>query len=142
MGVPIKARVQFTPRGDIGRFIAVTVTDAVRAGVEAAGEVLAAEARRLCPVDTGKLRDSISMEVVETSKTILAHVSASAPYAGYVEYGTGIAGSQSPGRGPYPYNPRWPGMAAQPFLRPALDSGRELAKKAFMGDISIGMEKP
>lgn len=61
------------------------------------GKEVAADARRLCPVDTGRLRDSIDYDV--TGDTV--RISASAPYARFVEEGTST-------------------QKAQPFLRPAL----------------------
>ena len=63
----------------------------------AAGEAVADEARAMCPVDTGRLRDSIAVSAGEDG----AQISANTDYAAYVEFGT--------------YK-----MAAQPFLVPAL----------------------
>ena len=62
-----------------------------------AAELVADTARALCPVDTGYLRSTIKAEVRGNT----AVISASAPYAAYVELGTL---KQSP----------------QPFLLPAL----------------------
>lgn len=58
-----------------------------------------ADARNYCPVETGRLRDSIHGEVDASTGDIT--VGAAADYAEYVELGT----SEQP---------------AQPFLRPAL----------------------
>lgn len=55
-------------------------------------------AKQYCPVDTGRLRSSISFEV-DTRAT--ATVGTNVEYAPYVEYGTSR-------------------MAAQPYLRPAV----------------------
>ena len=63
----------------------------------AAGEAVADEARAMCPVDTGALRNSIAVSAGNDG----AEISADADYAAYVEFGT------------------WK-MAAQPFLVPAL----------------------
>ncbi len=54
-------------------------------------------AKTLCPVDTGALRDSISVECGETGADIVAGTD----YAAYVEFGTSK-------------------MAPQPYLVPAL----------------------
>ncbi len=125
MGFQLHASAQYTPRNDVGQFIAQRITPAVMAATEEAAAVVLVEAQAIVPVDTGALRDSgkVGEAQVVNSRTI-ADVSFSAPYAAYVEYGTGIRGSQSPGAGPFPYNPAWPGMAAQPYLRPALDTAR------------------
>ncbi len=124
MGFQIRATAQFTPRNDIGRFIAERITPAVRQATMDAGQIVLAEAQEIVPVDTGALRNSGQVTLRETDSSIIADVAFTEPYAAYVEFGTGIRGSQSPGAGSYPYNPAWPGMAAQPYLRPALDTAR------------------
>lgn len=58
-------------------------------------------AKRLCPVDTGRLRSSIVYEVAATGRTITARIGTNVEYAGYVEFGTRH-------------------MRARPYLRPAL----------------------
>lgn len=60
-------------------------------------------ARRLAPVDTGTLRDSINYAVRETDTGWEVLIYATASYAAFVEFGTSR-------------NPK------QPFLRPALYS--------------------
>lgn len=88
--------------------MAVTFHDnsaAVRAALDAAkarslegcGSVLEAFAKQLCPVDTGRLRDSITHEVHGDSTSAGTNVE----YAPYVELGTSK-------------------MAAKPYLKPAL----------------------
>jgi len=124
MGFQIKATAQYTPRNTVGQFIAQRITPAVLQATQEAGDVVLLEAQAIVPVRSGALRDSGRVEVRELNSRATADVVFSAPYAAYVEYGTGIRGSQSPGAGPYPYNPAWPGMAAQPYLRPALDTAR------------------
>jgi HK97 gp10 family phage protein len=59
-------------------------------------------AKRLCPVDTGNLRRSITSGLSFDLGIPIGVCAATAPYSAYVEYGT----SRSP---------------AQPFLRPALE---------------------
>jgi len=61
------------------------VEDNFRGRLQEAAEIVADEARRLCPVDTGKLRDSIH---VDDSNPFAPAVVADAPYALYVEEGT------------------------------------------------------
>lgn len=62
-----------------------------------------AEAKRICPVDTGRLRASITYEIDENG--LIARVGTNVEYAIYVEMGT------------------WK-MVAQPYLRPALEKLR------------------
>ncbi len=71
---------------------------AVRAAVAKAAYDIEADAKTLCPVDTGALRGSIKTQVEGTS----AKVTASMEYAGYVEFGT--------------YK-----MAPRAYMRPAAD---------------------
>lgn len=138
----LTATATYRPRADTGQFIAAVVSPAVRASVEAAAQLIVLEAQAICPVDTGALRDSISAgEPVDTDTTSVAKITAGASYAGYVEYGTGIRGAESPGAGPYPYDPNWPGMKAQPYMRPALDTTRDAVKAVFASQIAIGLRK-
>jgi len=140
-GVSLKSRVQFTPRNTSGQFIAAKVTPGVIASVAAAQGLIVQEAQSICPVRTGALRDSIKPEEPDDSgKTVVGAVVASAPYAGYVEYGTGIRGAASAGAGPYPYSPTWPGMEARPFLRPSLDTAREAVKAVFASQLAISLK--
>ena len=68
-----------------------------------------AEAKKLCPVDTGKLRASIT-PVIESWAA--GYVGTNTHYAPYVEYGTRK-------------------MDAQPFLEPAFLEGKKQASKIF-----------
>lgn len=120
-----------------GQFIAAKVTPAVTACVEAACQLVVQEAKALCPVDTGALSESIDSRVDEVGATIQGTIYASAPYAGYVEFGTGQRGAGSAGAGPYPYSATWIGHPAQPFLRPALDTAREAVLALFRGQIAF-----
>lgn len=62
-------------------------------------------AKRLCPVDTGRLRASIDWQLARDHQGLLAIIGTNVTYAPFVEFGTRFA-------------------AAQPFLRPALAAGR------------------
>lgn len=64
-----------------------------------------AAAKRSCPVDTGRLRSSISHEVNAEGGSIVGTIGTNVDYAKYVELGTS-------------------NQAAQPFLRPALGAAR------------------
>lgn len=58
-------------------------------------------AKQLCPVDTGRLRSSITWQIQRDTQGLLAVIGTNVEYARYVELGTIHT-------------------AAQPFLRPAL----------------------
>lgn len=58
-------------------------------------------AKRACPVDTGRLRSSITHDLERDAKGLVAFVGTDVDYAPHVEFGTFR-------------------MRAQPFLRPAL----------------------
>ena len=73
------------------------VEDAIARSLKQVGLVCEGYAKELCPVDTGRLRNSIRHDL--TDRAVL--ISANTEYAGYVELGTS---RQKP----------------QPYLRPAL----------------------
>ena len=62
-------------------------------------------AKQLCPVDTGRLRSSITNELGQDGDGLVATIGTNVEYAPYVELGTSK-------------------MAAQPFLLPALEAGQ------------------
>ena len=125
-----KATSTFTPVA-ISRAMQSVVPRIVAAVEESQGAV-ASEAQAIVPVDTGELQSSIGTGPVElVGSTVRGTVEATAPYAAYVEYGTGQRGEASAGAGPGPYSPSWPGMPAQPYMRPALDSARPAILDAF-----------
>ena len=71
--------------------------------------IVEAKAKELCPVDTGKLRASITPVIQSWAK---AFVGTNTSYAPYVEYGTRKT-------------------VAQPFLEPAFLEGQQQASKIF-----------
>lgn len=78
-----------SPAGPVGKDLARRAVQVSRA------------AQHLCPVDTGRLRASITWEMGADSLGLLAMVGSDVEYAPFVELGTSR-------------------MRAQPFLRPAL----------------------
>lgn len=82
------------------------------------GEVGLAEARRLVPVDTGQLRDSIGTIYRQSDKAVQLY--ADKYYASFIEWGTRF-------------------HAAQPFLRPAL---RAMAKVWGGGSVNLELATP
>lgn len=83
------------------------------------------EAKRLCPVDTGRLQNSINSSTIRTGiNSFESSVFTNIPYAPYVEFGTGRRGD-----GSYPYETDLDfnygenaGQTAQPYLYPALQN--------------------
>ena len=68
------------------------------------GMIIETDAKRRCPVDTGRLRASLTTDVEREGKTtFVLKVGTNVEYASFVETGTSR-------------------MAAQPFLRPAVDA--------------------
>ena len=100
-----------------------------------AGEVVRADAVDNCPVDTGRLRDSITSTVEGDSAVIGTNVE----YAPYVEFGTGAQGDKSVA---HTTKKHWTyysggrfyttsGHAPQPFLVPALKNNIPQIIEAF-----------
>jgi HK97 gp10 family phage protein len=127
----IAATATFIP-GDVKRLVDLYVQVKLFTAVGKAQSVVAEEAKAICPVDTGTLRDSIREEPIDDDgKQVTAQVSANTHYAAFVEFGTGRRGAESAGAGPFNYTMSWPGMVAQPYLRPALDSARSRVMEQF-----------
>ena len=126
-----RASSTFTPV-DLSRLMQRVVPALVDAVTESC-ETVVEEAQAIVPVDTGELRESIhTADVSLVGSVVSGSVEASSPHAGYVEFGTGARGAASAGAGPYPYTESWPGMPAQPYLRPALDTARPAILQAFV----------
>ena len=85
--------VKFTDNS--GKILAEFRDAALRA-LEKCGLTAEAYAKKLCPVDTGALRNSISHTVDEGEPA--AYVGTNSEYAPYVELGTGIYAEGGGGR--------------------------------------------
>lgn len=97
------------------------------------------EAKRLCPVDTGDLRNSITHEVDDG----VGIVGTNKEYAPYVEFGTGIFAVEGNGRDtPWSYQDdkgEWHttvGQKPQPFLETAIQTKKKLVIKVFNDEIT------
>lgn len=97
---------------------------AVGRALEKCGIVAEGHAKKLCPVDTGNLRNSITHTVADNGERA-AYVGTNSEYGVYVECGTGIyypGGRQTP----WTYqdeNGDWHlthGQRAKPFIKPAV----------------------
>lgn len=92
-------------------------------GLEKIGLVAEGYAKKLCPVDTGNLRNSITHVVDEQEPAAI--IGTNNEYAAYVELGTGIYAEGGGRPTPWVYQDakgNWHytrGNKAQPFLKPA-----------------------
>ena len=111
--------------------------DSIQRLLEFAANEIAAEGQNLAPVRTGKLRDSISVTSA-TGRVYVGPDIRKAPYASFVEYGTGARGEFPTGE--YEIRPKTakvlrftmhgktiftkkvthPGIKAHPYMRPAV----------------------
>lgn len=88
---------------------------AVTRGMKKATALVQGDAKRLCPVDTGRLRESITTKVETDGTDVVGTVGTATSYAPFVEFGTGQRGDSS-----VAHRTDWKGQAPQPFLYPAL----------------------
>lgn len=123
--------------GDFARLEALLVPKLIVAAERGAKAVLE-DSQVLVPVDTGELKLSAGTTAEWTGRTVRGFVSYSAKHAAYNEFGTGTRGASTGNAPPgISYSPDWPGMAAQPFLRPALDSARPRILEEFRNALTI-----
>ena len=114
------------------------IEDIKRVVVETAATI-ESTAKALAPVDSGYLRQSITVEIMDGG--LKAKVTVDSEYAIFIEFGTGIYAANGDGRkdGWVYYNEKYgeyvytKGSPAQPFWFPALKEGakyfdREMAK--------------
>lgn len=85
-------------REDNHEQIVHAMNTAIAAGLEEIG--LAAErfAKRLCPVDTGRLRNSITHALNSDAKEV--YIGTNIPYATYIEFGVSTWNGQGPKKAP------------------------------------------
>ena len=102
--------------------------------LEKACLVVENSAKKNCPVNDGQLRQSIT-HIVEGTR---GEIGSSVEYAPYVEVGTGIYSTEGNGRQtPWSYQDakgEWHttrGMAAQPYLKPALEENKSKVLECF-----------
>lgn len=107
---------------DNSKEVSAEIKAALLRGLEKIGLVAEGYAKKLCPVDTGNLRNSITHRVDQEEPAV--YVGSDSEYAAYVELGTG---KHYPGGRPTPWayqdakgNWHWTaGNKAQPYLKPA-----------------------
>lgn len=113
----------------------------MRSGVARGAQVFEALAKQNAPVLTGRLRDGIHTETVtdtDTARTLMVTPVVAAsnkegfepPYARRIELG--FIGVDSLGRHYH--------QAAEPYMAPAYDEGREAAAKAVSDDVRSALK--
>ena len=106
--------------------------------------VIEGDAKDLCPVDTGGLRNSIHSDTKREGGVIKGTCGTNSSYSAYVEYGTGQKGSASPSppKGPgASYREDWSGMSAQPYLYPSLIQNKETVKDLCTEELNEAIRK-
>lgn len=108
-------------------------------GLEKCGLVAEGYAKKLCPVDTGNLRDSITHTVADNGERA-AYVGTNSEYGVYVECGTGIyyPGGRQTLRVYQDAKGNWHlthGQRAQPFIKPAVAEHGEQYRKIIEAEL-------
>ena len=101
-------------REDNARQIADAIDQALARALEEVGLVAEGYAKKACPVDTGRLRNSITHQVRPSEKSV--YIGTNVEYSAYVELGTSR-------------------MEPQPFLRPAAADHEGTYKKIFESEL-------
>ena len=123
-----------------GEVISTMQEAAIRA-LEKCGLTAEEYAKRLAPVDTGNLRNSITHQVDDGESTV--YIGTNVEYAPYVELGTG---RYTEGGRPTPWtyqddegNWHWTaGNPAQPFLKPAVADHAQTYRNIIEDEIKNG----
>ena len=129
--------------------------------LEIIGKKISGDAISETPIDTGRLRGSITYATARNQSSITGsakagdkirkpiskyavHIGTNVDYAPHVEYGTRKHAINSPvfmrdprtGEQFWRYIGMHPGTQPQPFLRPALDRNRKIIPRDFSAEIS------
>lgn len=97
----------------VGRIRGAAVATASEVGTQ-----VLQQAQVIVPVDTGELYNSGNLEVVEQEESVTAYVNFDSGHAVFVEFGTFK-------------------MAAQPYLRPAMDAAKLLLFDTARNNVSV-----
>lgn len=117
------------------------VQEAAARALEKCGLTAEGYAKRLAPVETGNLRNSITYQVDESE--LAAYIGTNVEYAPYVELGTG---KYAEGGRPTPWvyrddngNYHWTaGNPAQPFLAPAVKDHAQTYRNIIEDEMKNG----
>ena len=93
--------MDFSISADNSGAVAEALTDACARAMEICGGKAETYAKKYCPVDTGRLRNSITHQVESNGKAVI--IGTNVEYAPFVELGTRY-------------------MGEEPYLRPALEN--------------------
>lgn len=115
---------------------------ACQRALEKCGLVAEGHAKKMCPVDTGNLRNSITHTVTNSGERA-AYVGTNSQYGVYVECGTGVhypGGRQTPwvyqdAKGDWHLTH---GQRAQPFIKPAVAEHGEQYRKIIEAELKNG----
>ena len=127
--------VQFT---DNSKEVLEAMQQAAVRALEKCGLTAEGYAKKLCPVDTGNLRNSITHTVDEEEPA--AYIGSNTEYAAYVELGTGkyVSGGRPT---PWVYQDekgnwhRTHGQKAQPYLKPAVADNANTYRKIIEDEL-------
>lgn len=120
------------------------------------GELVKGNAKELCPVDTGDLRQSIKRQTKRYKGKIVSKIYTNSEYSAYVEFGSGKVGERTntntkvnvsykqdkwlvniPDVGL-----RWiEGQPAQPYLYPALKNNEEKIIENVKEDVRVAIKE-
>ena len=128
---------------DNSKEVSAAIEAAILRGLEKCGLVAEGYAKKLCPVDTGNLRNSITHMVDEQEPAAI--IGTDSEYGAYVELGTGIYAKGDGGRPtPWVYQDakgNWHytrGNKAQPFLKPALADHAQQYRDILANELKNG----
>lgn len=128
---------------DNSKEVSAAIEAAILRGLEKCGLVAEGYAKKLCPVDTGNLRNSITHVVDESEPAVI--IGTDSEYGAYVELGTGTYAEGGGGRPtPWVYQDakgNWHytrGNKAQPFLKPALADHAQQYRDILVNELKNG----
>lgn len=121
--------------------VRAALQEAVERALEKCGLVAEGYAKRLVPVDTGNLRNSITHKVDPEEPAV--YIGTNSEYGAYVELGTG---EHYPGGRPTPWtyqdeNGNWhwtAGNKAQPYLKPAVADHAQTYRNIMEDELKNG----
>lgn len=114
--------------------------ESIARALETIGLVAERYAKEKAPVDTGRLRNSISHQVDDET----VYVGTNVEYAPYLEFGTGKFAESGGRPTPWSYQDskgEWHttnGMKPQPYLRPAIDDHMSEYKQIVQNELQNG----
>lgn len=126
---------------DNSKAVLAAMQQAVERGLETCGLVAEGYAKKLAPVDTGNLRNSISHKVDPEEPAV--YIGTNSSYAAYQEFGTGIY-TEGGRDTPWVYqdekgNWHWTrGNKAQPFLKPSVADHQKQYRQIIEQELKNG----